>query len=61
MSWTEPMKDTPTGNIIQFEGDSREFPPYTVNIMRSKVEQEVLDEMNRFLDKHRGDCECPNH
>jgi hypothetical protein len=54
MSWTEPMKDTPTGNIIQFEGDSREFPPYTVNIMRSKVEQEVLDEMNRFLDKHRG-------
>ncbi|MCX2826106.1 permease [Bacillus pseudomycoides] len=42
MSWTEPMKDTQTGNIIQFEGDSREFTPYTVNTMRSRVEQEVV-------------------
>lgn len=36
MSWTEPMKDTQTGNIIQFEGDSREFIPYTVNTMNRK-------------------------
>ncbi|NWK72679.1 DUF3238 domain-containing protein, partial [Bacillus paramycoides] len=35
MSWTEPMKDIQTGNVIQFEGDSREFTPYAVNTMRS--------------------------
>lgn len=42
MSWTEPKKDTQTGNIIQFEGDAREFTPYAVNAMRSRVEQEVV-------------------
>ncbi len=42
MSWTEPRKDIQTGNIIQFEGDSREFTPYAVNIMRSRIEQEVV-------------------
>ncbi len=31
-----------TGKIIQFEGDSREFTPYAVNVMRSRVEQEVV-------------------
>lgn len=42
MPWTEPKKDMQTGNIIQFEGDSREFTPYAVNAMRSRVEQEVV-------------------
>ncbi|HWI46721.1 MAG TPA: DUF3238 domain-containing protein [Rummeliibacillus sp.] len=42
MSWTEPKKDIQTGNAIQFEGDSREFTPYAVNTMRSRVEQEVV-------------------
>ncbi len=42
MSWTEPKKDIQTGNVIQFEGDSREFTPYAVNAMRSRIEQEVV-------------------
>ncbi|MEO4055620.1 DUF3238 domain-containing protein [Solibacillus sp. CAU 1738] len=42
MPWTEPKNDTQTGNVIQFEGDSREFTPYAVNVMRSRIEQEVV-------------------
>lgn len=42
MAWTEPKKDTQTGNVIQFEGDSREFTPYAVNAMRSRIEQEAV-------------------
>jgi Protein of unknown function (DUF3238) len=42
MSWTEPMKNLESGKIVQFEGDSREFTPYAVNTMRSRVEQEVV-------------------
>ena len=42
VSWTEPKKDIETGKVIQFEGDSREFTPYAVNSMRSRVEQEVV-------------------
>ncbi|WP_039042847.1 DUF3238 domain-containing protein [Sporosarcina sp. ZBG7A] len=42
VSWTEPKKDIETGKVIQFEGDSREFTPYAVNTMRSRVEQEVV-------------------
>jgi hypothetical protein len=42
MSWTEPRKDIQTGKVIEFEGDSREFTPYAVNTMRSRVEQEVV-------------------
>lgn len=42
MSWTEPKKNIQTGNVIQFEGDSREFTPYAVNAMRSRIEQEVV-------------------
>ncbi|KQL43622.1 permease [Brevibacillus choshinensis] len=42
MSWTEPRKDAQTGNVIEFEGDSREFTPYAVNTMRSRIEQEVV-------------------
>ncbi|WP_374966570.1 DUF3238 domain-containing protein [Lysinibacillus sp. RS5] len=42
MSWTEPKKDTQTGNVVQFEGDSREFTPYAVNAMRSRIEQEAV-------------------
>ncbi|MCR8842296.1 DUF3238 domain-containing protein [Paenibacillus sp. SC116] len=41
MSWTESVKDITTGNVHKFEGDSREFTPYAVNTMRSRVEQEV--------------------
>jgi hypothetical protein len=47
MSWTEPKEDTQTGNIIQFEGDSREFTPYTVNTMRSRIEQEVVVDFHK--------------
>lgn len=42
MAWTEPKTDAQTGNVIQYEGDSREFTPYAVNTMRSRVEQEVV-------------------
>ncbi|MDM5155111.1 DUF3238 domain-containing protein [Bacillus sp. DX1.1] len=42
MSWTEPRKDLQSGKIVQFEGDSREFTPYAVNTMRSRVEQETV-------------------
>ncbi|MED1782030.1 DUF3238 domain-containing protein [Brevibacillus fortis] len=42
LSWTEPRTDPQTGKVIQFEGDSREFTPYAVNSMRSRVEQEVV-------------------
>ena len=42
MSWTEPKKDIQTGYVIQFEGDSREYTPYAVNTMRSRIEQEVV-------------------
>lgn len=42
MSWTEPKQELDTGNIIQYEGDTREFTPYAVNAMRSRVEQEVV-------------------
>ena len=42
MSWTEAKKNMETGKVIQFEGDSREFTPYAVNAMRSRVEQEVV-------------------
>ena len=41
MSWID-KKDAQTGNLIQFEGDSREFTPYAVNAMRSRIEQEVV-------------------
>ncbi|CAM4417918.1 hypothetical protein BAMA_04155 [Bacillus manliponensis] len=47
MSWTEPQKDMETGNIIQFEGDSREFTPYAVNTMRSRIEQEVIVDFDK--------------
>ncbi|KAA0955391.1 DUF3238 domain-containing protein [Sporosarcina sp. ANT_H38] len=47
MSWTEPRKDTKTGNLIQFEGDSREFTPYAVNTMRSRIEQEVVVDFHK--------------
>jgi len=42
MSWTEPKKDAQSGNLIQFEGDSRDFTPFAVNTMRSRIEQEVV-------------------
>ncbi|WP_369899555.1 DUF3238 domain-containing protein [Bacillus manliponensis] len=47
MSWTETQKDMETGNIIQFEGDSREFTPYSVNTMRSRIEQEVIVDFDK--------------
>ena len=40
--WTAPKEDKQTGNIIQFEGDSREFTPHAVNVMRSRIEQEII-------------------
>ncbi|MBG9737168.1 DUF3238 domain-containing protein [Paenibacillus alvei] len=42
MSWTEPKQELESGNIVQYEGDTREFTPYAVNAMRSRVEQEVV-------------------
>ncbi|MCH7323138.1 DUF3238 domain-containing protein [Solibacillus sp. MA9] len=47
MSWTEPKKDAQTEDVIQFEGDSREFTPYAVNAMRSRIEQEVVVDFNK--------------
>lgn len=42
IGWTGPKNDNQTGNKIEFEGDSREFTPYAVNAMRSRIEQEVV-------------------
>lgn len=42
IGWTGPKKKNQMGNLIEFEGDSREFTPYAVNAMRSRVEQEVV-------------------
>jgi Protein of unknown function (DUF3238) len=47
MAWTEPRKDTQTGKVIQFEGDSREFTPYAGNTLRSRVEQEVVVDFDK--------------
>lgn len=41
LNWTPPFKDEETQDLIEFEGDSREFTPHTVNTMRSRVEQDV--------------------
>ncbi|MBD8499781.1 DUF3238 domain-containing protein [Paenibacillus arenosi] len=57
LSWTYPEQDMETGNIKQFEGDSREFTPYAVNTMRSRVEQEVtvdFDKNEVFCYKNTG-------
>lgn len=42
LAWTPPKQDPETGNSIQYEGDSREFTPYAGNMMRSRIEQEVI-------------------
>ncbi|GKU78987.1 DUF3238 domain-containing protein [Paenibacillus sp. L3-i20] len=47
MSWTEPVIDNQTGNVVQFEGDSREFTPNAVNTMRSRIEQEVVVDFHK--------------
>ncbi|MBX9975686.1 DUF3238 domain-containing protein [Cytobacillus firmus] len=57
MPWTEPRKDIQTGKVIQFEGDSREFTPYAVNTMRSRIEQEVVVDFYKkeiFSDANTG-------
>lgn len=41
-AWTEPKQKENTEEIIQFEGDFREFTPFAVNAMRSRIEQEVV-------------------
>lgn len=50
--WTDPRKDEETGNVIHFEGDSREFTPYAVNAMRSRVEQEVVVDFYKKIFSH---------
>ncbi|MED0827416.1 DUF3238 domain-containing protein [Bacillus pacificus] len=47
IGWTGPKKDNQTGNFIEFEGDAREFTPYAVNAMRSRVEQEVVVDFHK--------------
>lgn len=47
IGWTETTKDKQIGNKIEFEGDSREFTPYTVNTMRSRIEQEVIVDFHK--------------
>ncbi|GGE78751.1 DUF3238 domain-containing protein [Priestia taiwanensis] len=46
-AWTEPKEDIQTGNIIQFEGDAREFTPYAVHTMRSRIEHEVVIDFDK--------------
>ncbi|MGO4695985.1 DUF3238 domain-containing protein [Paenibacillus sp. 2TAB26] len=41
-AWLEPIKDPSTGRIFEYTGDAREFTPYAVNTMRSRLEQEVI-------------------
>ncbi|MFP3415260.1 DUF3238 domain-containing protein [Bacillus sp. SIMBA_074] len=47
IGWTGSKKDNQTGSLIEFEGDSREFTPYAVNAMRSRVEQEVVVDFHK--------------
>jgi len=41
-AWLEPIKDPTTGKLFEYTGDAREFTPYAVNTMRSRLEQEVI-------------------
>jgi len=41
-AWLEPIKETATGRVLEYAGDAREFTPYAVNTMRSRLEQEVI-------------------
>jgi hypothetical protein len=47
IGWTGPKEDKQTRNLIEFEGDAREFTPYAVNAMRSRVEQEVVVDFHK--------------
>ena len=38
----KPIHDPSTGNKFEYAGDAREFTPYAVNTMRSRLEQEVI-------------------
>ncbi len=41
-AWLAPIKDSSTGRVFEYTGDAREFTPYAVNTMRSRLEQEVI-------------------
>ncbi|KQL43621.1 permease [Brevibacillus choshinensis] len=41
-AWLEPIQDPATGRVFEYTGDAREFTPYAVNTMRSRLEQEVI-------------------
>ncbi|MEX0377319.1 DUF3238 domain-containing protein [Bacillus sp. S4] len=41
-AWLKPIKESATGRILEYAGDAREFTPYAVNTMRSRLEQEVI-------------------
>ncbi|EJQ73338.1 hypothetical protein IGK_05412 [Bacillus toyonensis] len=41
-AWLEHIKDPTTGKLFEYPGDAREFTPYAVNTMRSRLEQEVI-------------------
>ncbi|WP_243526846.1 DUF3238 domain-containing protein [Bacillus pseudomycoides] len=41
-AWLEPIKDPTTGKLFEYTGDAREFTPYAVNTMRSRIEQEIV-------------------
>lgn len=41
-AWLKPIKDPTTGKLFEYTGDARDFTPYAVNTMRSRLEQEVV-------------------
>ncbi len=56
-AWLEPIKDSATGKILEYAGDSREFTPYAVNTMRSRLEQEVIiDFYKKEIFTHENAC-----
>lgn len=56
-AWLEPIKDPTTGKLFEYTGDAREFTPYAVNTMRSRLEQEVIiDFYKKEIFSHANAC-----
>lgn len=56
-TWLEPIKESSTGKILEYAGDVREFTPFAVNTMRSRLEQEVIiDFYKKEIFSHANAC-----
>ncbi|MGE7023445.1 DUF3238 domain-containing protein [Solibacillus cecembensis] len=56
-AWLEPIKEPKTGKMLEYAGDAREFTPYAVNTMRSRLEQEVIiDFLKKEISTYANAC-----